>query len=99
MTLQPINTTATTTTCSGGPPPTVTYTYYGNLTMTSTINFTHPGITNVYFYKIRVLYGLFLIDVWDFNSQVHTNFLNLNVSAPFMTTFGGTGGGANYDSR
>ncbi len=40
-----------------------TYTYFGDLRGGDTMSITHPGvIDNVYYYQIRIIYGLIAFD-------------------------------------
>jgi hypothetical protein len=47
--------------CQGN--STETYNYYGDLKGGDTMSITHPGvIDNVYYYQIRIIYGLIAFD-------------------------------------
>ena len=69
-----------TTTCSSS------YKYYGELSKTDKITFTHPGISdpNLYFYKIRIRVGVFTMDRWSDSSQLKVNFTGNNSLPAFL---------------
>ena len=63
------------------------YTYFGNLTNSGVATITQPDITSlsgrdVFFYKVRITYGIITIDDWDDSSKVLTQFLTDTTSTP-----------------
>jgi len=78
----------TTTTCSAGGR---TYTFNGGLTGPDVLVVDHPGVSgSVYYYQVRIIYGLIAVDGWNSNTIITTNFDSDPTSTPFTDQLGNT---------
>lgn len=78
----------TTTTCNGGSAGEI-YTYFGDLRGGDIMTISHPGILdNVYYYQVRLIYGLIAIDQWDQNTIITTTFLTNTTSTVYTNQLG-----------
>jgi hypothetical protein len=57
---------------------------------TDIFNFSHSGIININFYKVRVLYGAITIDAWSNSATINTAFITNSSAAVSTVKFGGT---------
>ncbi len=91
ITIQPLTMSVTTQqTCSDG--GWEIYIYFGDLRGGDTMLVTHPGVidNNVYYYQVRIIYGVITFDEWDQNTIITTTFTTDPTSTPYTNTLGTT---------
>lgn len=77
----------TTSTCLGSGSD--VYTYFGDLTGVDVMTITHPGVVNnVYYWQVRIIYGMIAFDQWNQNTIITTTFATDITSTPATDTLG-----------